>query len=74
VTLYLDAMLDCHEIPLERRYRELEILALLHKVVGQLYVVKIGPGIHDDCPDDAAYYLRGVCLLILHRKWVTKYL
>jgi hypothetical protein len=45
---------------------------LLHEILCQFDIVKVGPSVHNDSPDNTANYLRGVSLFVLHRERVAE--
>ena len=67
-------MLDGHEVPLQRRSWELHVVPLFEEILRELDVVKEQSCVHNYGPNNTAYDLRGVCLLILHAERVTRHL
>jgi hypothetical protein len=47
---------------------------MLHEILCQFDIVKVGPSVHNDSPDNTANHLRGVSLFVLHRERVAEYL
>ena len=60
-------MFDGHEVPLQRRSWELHVVPLFKEILRELDVVKEQLCVHDDGPDNAAYDLQGVRLLVACR-------
>ena len=71
VPLKFDPMLDGHEVPLQHRGWELHVVPLFEEILRKLDVAEERSCVHDDGPDNAAYNLRGVRLLVLHQEWVA---
>jgi len=47
---------------------------LLHEILCQLDIVKVGSSVHNDSTNNTVNYLRGVSLFVLHRERVAEYL